>query len=188
MIRKWNILNRELVKDFRLFKVQTKQVRSPRTGDIKDVQVIRFPPWVMVLALTAKNEVVMIRQYRHGIEQICLELPGGLVDPEDPTPAVAAQRELLEETGYRTYDFVHLGECFPQPAVLSNECSFFLAKDAERVQEPMLDPGEDIEVVCVPLKTIPAMIETEEINNGMVLLAFFLYCLKEGKKFDSMGR
>ena len=77
MIRKWDILHRELVKDFRLFKVQKKQVRSPRTGEVSEVKVIRFPPWVLVLALTPEEKVVMIRQYRHGIEQICLELPGG---------------------------------------------------------------------------------------------------------------
>ena len=187
MIRKWEILQRELDKNFRLFKVQKKQVRSPRTGEVREVKVIRFPPWVLVLAITPEEEVVMIRQYRHGIEEICLELPGGLVDSEDPTPAVAAQRELLEETGYQAYDFEHLGDCFPQPAVLSNECSFFLAKEAKKVQAPNPDPGEDIEVMLVPLKSIPSRIEKEEITNGMVLLAFFFYWLRAGKEFASMG-
>ena len=180
MIRKWDILHRELEGDFRLFKVQKKQVRSPRTGEVREVKVIRCSPWALVLALTSEEEVVMIRQYRHGIEQICLELPGGLVDPADPTPAVAAQRELLEETGYQAYEFVHLGDCFPQPAVLSNECSFFLAKEARKVRAPDPDPGEDIEVIRVPLKTIPSRIKKEEISNGMVLLAFFYYWLNEG--------
>ena len=67
----------------------------------------------------------MVNQYRHGIEQVGLELPGGLVDPQDASPEVAARRELLEETGYQAAGLIKIGECYPQPAVLSNRCFFF---------------------------------------------------------------
>jgi 8-oxo-dGTP pyrophosphatase MutT (NUDIX family) len=181
MIRKWEILKRELVNDYRILQVQKKQVRSPRTGTISDVLAIRLPAWVLVLPLTPDEEVVMVRQYRHGIEQVCLELPGGLVDPEDQSPEVAAQRELLEETGYRALKFDYIGECYPQPAVLTNKCFFFVGRDAERVRKPNLEEGEDIEIINVPLKSIPALINKKEINHGMVLLAFFFLWMIQGQ-------
>ena len=107
------------------------------------------------------------------------EFLGGLIDPGDPSPDMAAQRELLEETGYRTSRLVQLGECYPQPAVLSNRCFFFLSENAEKIQEPQMDEGEDIEIIKVPLKDIPVMIEKKEINHGMVLLAFYYFWMKQ---------
>jgi 8-oxo-dGTP pyrophosphatase MutT (NUDIX family) len=180
MIRDWEVLNREVVNDFGIVKINKKQARSPRTGDVSDILAIDFPDWVLVLAITPEAEVVMVRQYRHGIEQICLELPGGLVDADDSAPQVAARRELLEETGYQSSELIQLGECFPQPAVLSNRCFFFFAEGAEKIQEPEMDAGEDIEILMVPMREVPSKIKKKEINHGMVLLAFHTYWMKQG--------
>ena len=179
MLQDWTILNMELSQDYRLFQVYQKQVRSPRTGDILKVQTIQTPDWVLVIPVTPEKEVIMMRQYRHGSEEICLELPGGLVDPEDESPAVAAQRELLEETGCQGADHVPIGECYPQPAVLTNKCFFYLARDVKKIREPDLDAGEDIEIVRFPLKEITAKIENQEIVHGMVQLAFFFFWMKQ---------
>lgn len=182
MIKDWTVLKREPVENFSFFQIQTKQVRSPRTGETKAVQAIRFADWVLVVALTADEEVVMVRQYRHGIERVCLELPGGLVDPDDDSPALCARRELLEETGYRSAEIILLGECFPQPAILSNRCFFYLARDATCAQPQHLDSAEDIEILKIPLKQIPAKIANREIDHGMVLLAFFFLWINQGKE------
>ena len=181
MIRDWEILSREQVEDFGIFQIQKKRVRSPRTGEISEALSAQFSDWVLVLALTSQNEVVMVNQYRHGVEQVCLELPGGLVDPNDDSPDVSADRELLEETGYKAGKLTCTGECFPQPAILSNKCYFYLAEDTVSVQAQELDAGEDIEIVKVPLKSIPARIASREINHGMVLLAFFFYEMHRSK-------
>lgn len=180
MIRTWEVLSRELVGDFGLFKVQARQARSPRTGAIRPIKVIDFPDWVMVLPITAQGEVVMVRQYRHGIERVCLELPGGLVDREDPSPQRTAARELLEETGYAARHYQLLGKCHPQPAVLSNVGFFYLAQDARFEEEPKLDAGEDIEVVNVPLDQVPGLIDGGQIDHAMVLTAFCYYWRKNG--------
>jgi ADP-ribose pyrophosphatase len=181
MIQNWVVLKREPVEDFKLFQIQRKQVCSPRTGETREVQSIQFTDWVLVLPLTVDEEVIMVHQYRHGIEQVCLELPGGLVDPADDSPAVSAQRELLEETGYQADQIMLIGESFPQPAILSNKCFFYLAKNATEVQPQHLDSGEDIEIIKIPLKEIPAKIENKEIDHGMVLLAFFFLWMKQGQ-------
>jgi 8-oxo-dGTP pyrophosphatase MutT (NUDIX family) len=180
MVRDWPIISREQIGDFRLFSLTKKKVRSPRTGEIREVQALQFPDWVLILALTPQAEVVMVRQYRHGTEQVCVELPGGLVDPGDDSPALSARRELLEETGYQADEIVLIGECFPQPAILSNKCFFYLAENAAQIQSQDLDAGEDIEILKVPLKEIPAKIENREIDHGMVLLAFFFLWIHRG--------
>jgi 8-oxo-dGTP pyrophosphatase MutT (NUDIX family) len=95
------------------------------------------------------------------------------VDPGDDSPGLSAQRELLEETGYQADEVTFLGECCPQPAILTNKCFFYLAQNAVRVQTQDLDAGEDIEILEVPLKEIAAKIRNEEIDHGMVLLALF---------------
>ena len=68
MIRDWPVISREQIGDFRLFSLTKKKVRSPRTGEIREVQTLQFPDWVLILALTPQEEVVMVRQYRHGTE------------------------------------------------------------------------------------------------------------------------
>jgi len=116
----------------------------------------------------------MVRQYRHGIREICLEIPGGL--PSQGDAAVdAARRELLEETGYEAEELIFLGSAYPQPAILNNRSVTYLARSVRKVQEPKLDDTEDIEVVLVPLSQIPDLIRKGEITNAMVILAFYWY-------------
>lgn len=182
MIAKWEVLDRRPAADFGLFKVHRQQARSPRTGRVNSVLSIDFPDWVLVVALTPAQEIVMVRQYRHGNAAICLELPGGLVDPEDASPAEAAGRELLEETGYRTRRMVELGKCFPQPAILTNRCFFYLAADATRQRPPAPDEGEDIEVVTLPLGQVTALLQEGKLVNGMTQLALYHYLAFAGRE------
>jgi 8-oxo-dGTP pyrophosphatase MutT (NUDIX family) len=146
---------------------------------------MHFPAWVVVLAVTAAQEVVMVRQYRHGSEKIHLELPGGLVDPEDPSPIAAARRELLEETGYGSRDFRIIGKCYPQPAILSNKCFFCLAMEVECLQALALDEGEDLEVVKMPITRVLSEINGDSIDNGMTLLAFYYFWMHQKTKKDT---
>jgi len=175
MVEEWMVLKRRMVADYQLFQIEEKNVKSPRTGAVMAVQAIHFPDWVVVLPITSDQTVVMIHQYRHGNEKICLELPGGLVDADDDSPETTVHRELLEETGYRSKRIVKVGETYPQPAVLSNRCSFYLAKDVEQVGKMSLDAGEDISLVHVPIDAIPSKIKRREIDNAMTILAFYYY-------------
>jgi 8-oxo-dGTP pyrophosphatase MutT (NUDIX family) len=187
MVDKWEVLQRQPALDYGLFKIWKKKARSPRTGGVNDVLSIEFPDWVMVVALTPEREIVMVRQYRHGNEEICLELPGGLVDAGDSSPMEAARRELLEETGFKAGQMVKLGECYPQPAILSNRCFFYLAVDVEKVGESALDAGEDIDLVMVPKEEVLTMLTNGEITNGTVQLALFHYS-RNGFKTPSVTR
>jgi 8-oxo-dGTP pyrophosphatase MutT (NUDIX family) len=180
-IGEWEILERKSLEDHRIFKVQTKIVRSPQTGAAMEVKAISQSDWAVALPLTPDGEVVMVRQYRHGVEQVCLELPGGLIDPGDASPEAAARRELEEETGYIAADYLLMGSCFPSPAVFGNRCFFVLATDVRLLGRPQPDQSEELEVVRLPLDEVPHLIENGRISNGMVQLAFYKYFFERMK-------
>jgi ADP-ribose pyrophosphatase len=173
----WPLICSTPDKSYRVFSVRIDTACSPRTGKEHDFYVIESVDWVNVIPLTPDNQVVMVRQYRHGTRQISLEIPGGLVNPRD-TPMDAARKELLEETGYQTEEITLIGTAHPQPAVLNNRNFTFLATNAQKTAALDLDEGEDIEVVLVPLVEIPRLIRGGEITNAMVILAFYWYFME----------
>lgn len=179
MVQKWNLVRSRRGPSYRVFSLRTDTARSPRTGREHDFYVLESPPWVNVIALNERGEVIMVRQYRHGVRKVTLELPGGLAEPPD-TPEEAAGRELLEETGYEAGELVLLGKAHPQPAVMDNYCYSYLAKEVKRRGEPRLEATEDLEVVFVPLERVMQLILNGEIEHAMVINAFFWYLLRFG--------
>ena len=173
MIKEWAIQKRRQLGDYAIFKMRQDTSRSPRTGRDHMFIVLDAPDWVNVLPVTSAGQVVLIKQYRHGTETITVEIPGGMVDPEDGDPAQGAQRELLEETGYAADEFVLIGSVAPNPAFLDNRCYTYLATNARRVQEPQFDGSEDIAVMEVPLADIPDMIGDGRITHALVVAGFY---------------
>lgn len=175
-------LDSKLEGDFRIFKLWTDRVRNPRNGRERDFYRLACPEWLNVIPLTADDQVVMIRQYRSGPRRVELEIPGGMVDPGEE-PAGAAIRELLEETGYaptagpKGMDL--LGAIEPNPAIQDNRCHSYLARNCEKVSEPMLEEMEDVAVELVPLADVPGLIQSGEISHALVVVAFTWLWLKE---------
>lgn len=173
-VQSWERLGSRSLADYGYFGVRCDRARSPRTGRTHDFLVLEMGTWVNVVALTPARRVVMIRQYRHGTGQVGLEIPGGVVDPEDGSPMEAARRELLEETGYGARDFVSLGSVAPNPALQDNRCHSFLAIDAAPAGEQALDAAEDIAVEEVALDVVPDLVRSGHVNHGLVVVAFYL--------------
>jgi ADP-ribose pyrophosphatase len=179
MIKQWPIIETAEGPDMGLFCIRRHRCRSPRTGEEHDFYVIDFPDWVQVIPITPENQVIMVRQYRHGCGRTFLELPGGLIESGDTSPVETAMRELQEETGYQAKDLVLLMKTFPQPAVLNHAGYTYVARGVKKVAEPKLDAGEDIEVCLVGLNGIPEMIRKGEITHGQTVMAMGLYFLLE---------
>ncbi|MCB9420965.1 MAG: NUDIX hydrolase [Ardenticatenaceae bacterium] len=175
MVRKWEKLNSQHLADYRIFTVRQDKRVSPRTGREHQFYVLESQDWINVIPLTPEGKVVMIHQFRHGTAEITLEIPGGIVDNEDGDPAVAARRELLEETGYAAGDIVHIGTVAPNPAFLDNRCHTYLALDARWVQQPQFDGAEDIAVEEFDLAEVPELIRNGRINHALVIAAFYHY-------------
>ena len=168
---RWETLDEGKIVDYRIFTVQGMVRRSPRTGRSGTYQVLHIAAWVNVIALTPDDEIVMVEQYRHGIDTITLEMPGGVVEPGED-PAETASRELLEETGYSGETPIRIGLVHPNPAIQDNECSTWLIRNARRTAEPTPDEGEHISVHTVARTEIPALLRQGQITHSLMVAAF----------------
>lgn len=141
-------------------------------GKLLDATIFEFRSWANIVALTKNNEVVLVSQYRHGVCDVLLEFPGGVVeDGEDPLDG--AKRELLEETGYTSSKLVQVGQIYPNPALQTNTLYCYLALDAEKVSEQSLDAGEDIEVRLMPLDELIEMAKRGEFPHALMTSVLF---------------
>ena len=177
-LQPWTRTSQERVYETRVFDVTRQQSRSPRTGKEHDFFVLDACDWVNVIPLTSAQEVVMIRQYRHGIEDFTLEIPGGMIDSTDASPRDAGRREMIEESGYDSSDLVSLGWIHPNPAIQANRCFSFVARDVELKSQPTFDGTEQTEVVLEPLARIPELIGQGRITHALVVVAFHWLGLK----------
>ena len=120
----------------------------------------------------------MVRQYRHGIEDTIIEIPGGCVDDTDKNLEIAIARELLEETGYEFSSYEYLGKISPNPSTNNNWMHMFLAQGGRKVKEQALDHNEEIEVVLVPIEELLKLLSEHQILQAMHTTAIF-YGLKK---------
>ena len=171
-VRKWERLSSERVADMRIFTVNRHLMRNPRNGRDREISLLETPDWVNVIGLTDDRHVVLVEQYRHGVDEITLEIPGGLVDRgEDPRDA--AVRELREESGFTGTRVSELGRVQPNPAFLDNVCHTYLVEGCARTHDLDLDAGEDIEVHLIPLDDIPRVIAEGRIEHALVVCGFW---------------
>ncbi|HLO18686.1 MAG TPA: NUDIX hydrolase [Anaerolineales bacterium] len=141
-------------------------------GHILDCQLLEYADEIMIFAMTIKQEVVLIKQYRHGAQQVILELPGGSVD-EGELPIEAAQRELMEETGYASDTFIEVGCGSPNPAIYRNKIYFFLAIDAKQTGSKSVHDTENIGVSLIPLDEVIVMAMKGDLINFLNISALF---------------
>jgi 8-oxo-dGTP pyrophosphatase MutT (NUDIX family) len=173
----WRRRSSEIIADCRVFRVRRDVSISPHKGSEHDFFVLESSDWINIIPLTTNNEVVMIEQYRHGSEEVTLEIPGGMIDAGE-RPEDAAMREMLEETGYAATEGVfNLGKVRPNPAIHNNWIHAFLARDVSLRQKPVIESTEHTVVRLVPLADVPALILDGTINHALVVVGFHLLSL-----------
>lgn len=179
-IKPWKRKDSRQLADCRVFTVHETTSVSPETGEDHNFYYLGTSDWVNVAPVTSANELVCVRQFRHGTEQITLEIPGGMVDPgEDPLNAGA--RECLEETGFESDPLIPLGILTPNPAIQPNRLFTYLAPNARRVQEIRNESTEQTEVQLIPLAQLEEFLVSGEIDHALVVATLWrlLYFLKD---------
>lgn len=180
-IKPWARESSRVVAECRIFSVSESTSISPNTGNRHAFYFINSADWVNIVPITANDEVVFIRQFRHGSQGISLEIPGGMVDPGEK-PKVAAVRECLEESGFEAGVVSSLGELNPNPAIFPNRLHTFLARDCRQIAQIANTSTEHTEVVMVPLSDLPSLLERGEIDHALVAATLWrlLYQLEKG--------
>lgn len=133
--------------------------------------------WVSVFAITPKVELICIKVFRHGTKSEETEVPAGIVEKSDETSLHSAMRELEEETGYTSQEWMEIGTFFPNPAFMTNKCSVFFARNAEKSGTLHLDDNEAVETILMPIKKFEELIKSNQIKNAMTLAGFQIFKL-----------
>ncbi len=182
-VRPWRVEAKRSAFDHPLLRVETQELRAG--ADRREALVLRSADWVNVIPLIEPGStadgptVVFIRQWRFGRAAESLEIPGGIVEAGEDAE-VAAGRELHEETGYRAGRIERLGVVEPNPAILDNVCSLWLARDLTLTGDPIGDGSEELEVVHVPLREVTERIASGEIRHSLVVTAFYFFARRYG--------
>lgn len=174
MIQKWKLLNSQVAFNHPWCIVRQDEIELPNGKIIDDYFVNIRPDIALVLPITPQQEIVFVRQYRHGVQEILLELPAGAFNPQQESPIDAAKRELVEETGYESNEWNYLAHLYDNPVKDTNQIHLFIAQDVQLNYEPNLDVTEEIEIVLIPLNSIMERIAQGEISVAGSLAAIFL--------------
>lgn len=171
--REWTVLSERLVLDRRWLRIHEQRVRLPNGHEIEEFHLIEGPDWAAVLALTDENQVVLVRQYRHGAHKASLELPAGVIDAGEDGLA-AAKRELAEETGYVASDWAPLVVVNTEPARHTTRAHLYVARGARMENAQRLEPSEQLEVLLLSSRELGSRIDAGEIAHGVHVGAILL--------------
>lgn len=171
-IQPWPVLARTPLGHHKVFGVTELTARSPRTQALHPFFVLDAADWVNIIPITSEGEIVCVQQFRHGSQDVTLEIPGGLIDPGE-TPLEAALRELREETGYCAPTARQLGVVSPNPATHANRCYTFLAQNVTLEATPHFDATEECERILIPLHELKRLAGAGFVHHALVLAALY---------------
>jgi 8-oxo-dGTP pyrophosphatase MutT (NUDIX family) len=167
MIKPWKVLETNYLQPY--LRVDRCELHN---GQLLDCHLLEYNDEILVFAVTKDQEVVLIRQYRHGVEKVILELPGGSVD-EGETPLEAAKRELMEETGYASNTWIEVGCISPNPAIYRNKIYSYLAFDAEPTGKQSSYDAEAVEVFLMPLDEVVEKARSGKFIHSLNIATLF---------------
>jgi len=173
----WEVLGSAYLSRKPWLTLRQDRVRLPGGAVIEEYFVLEYPAWVNVVAVTSEGRVVLVRQYRHGLGGVGIELPAGVVDPGDPSPESAARRELLEETGYGGGAWGPLCVASANPGTHSNLTYSFLAVGVEQVAPPAPEATEDIQVFTASVDEVARLVEAGQVVQALHLAPLLKYLL-----------
>lgn len=139
-------------------------------GGEKTAYLIEIADWVNVVALDARQRVLMVSQFRYGTRAVTLEIPGGAIDG-DESPLAAAKRELIEETGFEADYWLEVGTVEPNPAIQGNRCTTFVARALRRTRD--YDEDEIDGISFVSLVDVERRIRDGGIRHALVIAAVY---------------
>jgi 8-oxo-dGDP phosphatase len=189
-VEHWPVVSSAELTRSRLVTVRSDQVRTP-DNQLAERDVVLHPGAVAALAVDAKDRILMIRQYRHPVGRLLWEIPAGLRDVAGEDPWVTAQRELVEETGYRARDWRVLVDYYSSPGFSTERLRIFLARDLEAVppaERHFVPRDEEAHLLLgwLPLDDAVRKAFAGELHNGPAILAIMAGYAARSEGFDRL--
>ncbi|HEU5390822.1 MAG TPA: NUDIX hydrolase [Streptosporangiaceae bacterium] len=186
----WPILASDTLARGRLVTVRTDKVRMPG-GNAAERDVVLHPGAVAVLALDDDGRVLMIRQYRHPVGRLLWEIPAGLRDVAGEPLLATAQRELLEEAGYRARDWRVLADYYSSPGFTTERLRIFLARDLELVppaERDFVPEDEETQLVqtWLPLDEAVGKVLAGDLHNGAAAVGILAGYAARSQGYDRL--
>lgn len=179
----WKVLESKYLFNDPWFKVRKEKCLTTSGKIVDPYYIYDFPTWVAALALTDDGRILMVKQYRHALGEICIELPGGCVDDTDADLEKAIARELVEETGYTFSSYEYLGKISANASTNSNYLHMYLAKGGKKTALQSLDENEEIEVVLLTIDELK-----ELLNKNQIVQSMHVSCIMYGlKKLNALS-
>lgn len=177
---KWKTLSSKYISRHKYFTARVDKCEATDGKIIEEYFVVELPKTACALAITEEGEALLVKQYRHPVEEVLLELPGGFID-ENELPETAMKRELMEETGYEFSSVEQVGITAANPGVLNNYTALFLAKGGKKTGKQSLDHNEEIEIVTIPLEELKTMFLENKIVQSLHANCIFYALRKMGE-------
>ncbi len=177
---KWNCLESKKLISNRWLCVNKDKVSLPNGEIIDDFYRIHVSNASAVIAITEDNDIVLKNEYRYCYDKELIELPSGVFEPNENDPLQVAKRELMEETGYSSNNWIYLGPTIENSAKLTNYIHLFLATQCKKMGEQQLDKTEEIDIVVIPLIDAINMVMDNRISCNCTAHAI----LKAGRYFN----
>ena len=189
-VEHWPVVSSAELARSRLITVRSDQVRTP-DNQLAERDVVLHPGAVAALALDAADRILMIRQYRHPVGRLLWEIPAGLRDVAGEDPWATAQRELVEEAGYRARDWRVLADYYTSPGFSTERLRIFLARDLEAVppaERHFVPRDEEAHLLLswLPLDEAVRKVFAGELHNGPTVLAIMAGYAARSEGFDRL--
>lgn len=173
-IEKWETLESKYLIKRPWLTARVDKVQLPNGVIHPEYYVLEYPDWINVIALTKDQKFVMVEQYRHGLGEVFTELVAGVIEKNEE-PLHAAQRELLEETGYGNGDWQLFTVLSANPGSMTNLTYTFLTTGVEKLSKQHLDETEDIAVRLISEAEVKSMLMNNEVKQSLMAAPLWKY-------------
>lgn len=170
----WKTLSSEYLIKRPWLTARRDKVQLPDGRILDEYYVLEYPTWVNVIAITKEGDVVLVRQYRHALGRTNFELVAGVLEKGED-PLVAAQRELLEETGYSGGEWKELMQLSANSSTMTNLTHCFLAEGVEKTALQNLDASEDLEVYVFSQEEVKQKLQQGDFVQALMVAPLWKY-------------